>query len=557
MRTVFAIIAGLMLIVTTASMAVAGEASTGDMLVDVLHNKGVLDDAQYNELKKAKAEGGEQAAQRKLLDTLHDKGVLDDAQYKRLSEQADQEAAKAAAAPAAAAAPQAPSVPQAPASSQAAVAGGPERPFDKTLTSLEEGFARLGGDTVKLKLGAFIQAGWLNDDAGFSYGAPPNNFFSPHSDNQFFVRRGRLFFDFGVGPKVGMKISLEGAADLQTSTTTSGGRSILRDAYFWTDYVPYTRITVGQFKTPFGLEGVEALGDNPTINRSMVTNLVHYPLLRDIGAMASWRFRTDVSGLPLGAAWSVAVVNGTGYNVPDDNNRKDVVFRGTVTPLLEGLNVGGSLYHGQTHVVPTAGATFNKDHDSWAAEAEYLPPFLKGLKLRYEYLWNRQFYTKYYSLASVTGTALNTAPATETSIGVPAPAGTTLTFTAPSRTVHTDGWYVLAAYRVDGLQGFGSLFNGFEPLVRYEEMNEDGIPWIFTSTFKNGAGATVSTVHTTVSNHWRYRTTIGLNYYFNKYARLMMNYEMIHADGGLRFASIEPIDLISHELFTTIFQIKF
>ena len=162
------------------------------------------------------------------------------------------------------------------------------------------------------------------------------------------VRRARLVLDFGVGPKVRARVWItDPAVDLNTASTTSGGRSILRDAYGWTDYIPYTRITLGQFKTPFGLEGVESLSDNPTINRSMVTNLVHYPLLRDIGVMASWNFKTDVSGLPLGAQWAVALVNGTGYNLPDDNDQKDLVFRGTVNPLVEGLNIGGSLYGGK------------------------------------------------------------------------------------------------------------------------------------------------------------------------------------------------------------------
>ncbi|MGC2424270.1 MAG: porin, partial [Nitrospirota bacterium] len=438
----------------------------------------------------------------------------------------------------------------------ASPAGGAERPLNGALTSVEDNFARVSGDIVKLKIGGYLQAGYLNDDAGFSYSVPPTTGFSPTAGSQFFLRRARLVLDFGVGPKVGARVSIEPAVDLNTSSSTSGGRSILRDAYGWTDYIPYTRITLGQFKTPFGLEGVESLSDNPTINRSMVTNLAHV-LLRDIGVMASWNFKTDVSGLPLGAQWAVALVNGTGYNLPDDNNQKDLVFRGTINPLVEGLNIGGSLYGGKTHVTPSTGPAVNKYHDSWAAEAEYIPPFLSGLKLRGEYLWNRQYYTKFYSYASVTGTASNTAPGSVTSIPV-VPSGDTLSSFTGNRTVHTAGWYALAAYRIEGLQGFGRYLNGLEPLVRYDTMNEDedGPAWHFASVFKKGA-VTQPTVNTNVEGHGRYRTTVGANYYFNNYARLMLDYEMIHADAGLRKASIEPIDLISHNLFTTILQIKF
>ncbi len=557
MRLISVLTSSLLILLLSVSAAFAdGQKVTSDLL-DVLKAKGVLDDASYDSLKKKEAASPTPAASTlQLLDVLRAKGVLGEEDYNRLSREAAPTAVPAVATnPAPAAVPvaetvTAPEPATAPAPTAAASPGGPERPIDGTLTKVEDSFARVTGDIVRLKIGGYLQAGYLNDDAGFSYGAPPNNLFSPTSGNQFFVRRARLIFDFGVGPKVGARVSIEPAVDLNTASTTSGGRSILRDAYGWTDYIPYTRITLGQFKTPFGLEGVESLSDNPTINRSMVTNLVHYPLLRDIGVMAAWNFKTDVSGLPLGAQWAVALVNGTGYNLPDDNDQKDLVFRGTVNPLVEGLNIGGSLYGGKTHVTPAAGAAFNKYHDSWAAEAEYVPPFLKGLKLRGEYLWNRQYYTKYYSYASVTGTASNTPPATASTVGTlpnnPSTANA-------ARTVHTAGWYALAVYRVDGLQGIGSYLNGLEPLVRYDTMNEDedGTPWVFTS----GSGAATKTL--TVNSHTRYRTTVGLNYYFNNYARLMLDYEMIHADAGLRRASIESIDLISHRLFTTLLQVKF
>ena len=53
---------------------------------------------------------------------------------------------------------------------------------------------------------------------------------------------------------------------------------------------------------------------------------------------------------------------------------------------------------------------------------------------------------------------------------------------------------------------------GIEPLVRYDFLDED----------------------TALPDTSRNRVTIGVNYYFNKYARMMANWEIIHADGTLR-----------------------
>ncbi len=101
-------------VVFAAAPAFAGGSTSA--LVDVLHNKGVIDDASYNDLKKAEGEG-DQAANKKLLEVLHSKGVIDDATYNQLS-------AQAAAAPAAPATPQASAAPA-------------ERPLEKVLSSLD------------------------------------------------------------------------------------------------------------------------------------------------------------------------------------------------------------------------------------------------------------------------------------------------------------------------------------------------------------------------------------------------------------------------------------
>jgi len=514
MRFIVTLAGSLLLSLAFSFQAMAADSAA---LLEVLHNKGIIDDASYSDIKGA---GKGQSADKKLLDVLHTKGILDDADYKRLSEQSDREAVATVAA-----------VPQS--SPAAAAPSDGSRPFDKAFSAVEEGFAKLGGDTVKLKIGAFLQAGYLNDDSGFSVTSPPTTNFSSTSGNQFFVRRARLFFDGMLANKAGFKVSIE-------ASDTSG--KILRDAYFFADYIPYSRVTIGQFKVPFGVEGVEALSTNTTINRSLATNFIHYPTLRDLGVMLSGQYQKKLGALPIGAGYAVALVDGNGMNTTDNNDDKDVSGRVWINPLVPGFTVGGSFYHGETNTLKfDAGNPTNippvlpdptkdkvndkikKDWDRWAADVEYRPVYMKGLLLRGEFLWARKYYAKYASVDVISTTDTSKSPLPHF-----------------DRQAHSYGWYALAAYKVDGLPGYWRYLNGFEPLARYDFLDED-----------------TSTITALSRQDTRNRVTLGLNYYLNKYTRLMANYEIIHADGGLKTQSLETIDNIGHHLFTTLVQVKF
>jgi len=514
-------------LICTGAPAYAGDSSVSGTLVEVLHTKGVLDDATYNDLKKAGETGGEQALNKKLIEVLHAKGVLDDAAYNDLSAKAEAEGRQKAQAVAMAGA-----EPASPKSSSSA-----DRPLDKAMTSIEEGFAKLSGDTVKMKIGVLFQAGWLNDDASLSVGVPPNTStsISTTSSNQFFARRARLIFDGELSPKLGFKISTEYAP---TST-------ILQDAYLWADYIPHATVTVGQTKQPFSLENyAQGIGDIPTINRALISNMMinesikdtslsRSSILRDLGVMASGAFNTKIAGLPFGATYAVGAFNGPGRGLVDDNNAKDVVARVTVNPLLAGLNIGGSWAKGKTRHT-YAGLAIDKPRDRWGAEVDYNPPFVKGLKLRGEFMWDRRFFSS-YAAVNATNTTLP-----KDGTGADAITAPNLALWGLRRNAHTYGWYALAAYKVDGLQSYWRYLNGFEPVFRYDFMDED-----------------MSSMTHFARDDARYRTTIGLNYYINKYTRLMANYEIIHADGGLNKKSLENIDNMSHHLFTTLVQVKF
>jgi phosphate-selective porin len=203
-------------------------------------------------------------------------------------------------------------------------------------------------------------------------------------------------------------------------------------------------------------------------------------------------------------------------NATDDNDNKDIAGRVWIKPMVAGLTLGGSLYHGKTN--STAAGAVKKDWDRWAADVEYRPAYIRGLLLRGEYLWARKYYATYASKNIIETTALP----------------------AFGKQAHSTGWYALAAYRVDGLKSYWRYLNGFEPVVRYDYFDED----TSTQTALSRQGS-------------RNRTTIGLNYYLNRYSRLMANYEIIHADGSLKTSSLETVDTIGHHLFTTVFQVKF
>lgn len=507
MRLISVLTSSLLILLLSASAAFAGGQNVTSDLLDVLKAKGVLDEASYDSLKKNEAANPAPAASTaQLLDVLKAKGVLSEEDYNRLSKEA---APAPAAVPAVATNPAPTALPvaetvtaPAPAPVAAASPAGAERPFNGALTNFEDGFARLSGDKVRLKIGAFFQAGWLYDDSGQVVGSPPvtqmsSSSATKHIDNTFFVRRARLFFSGQIFDKTGFKISIEGT-----------GSPLLQDAYAYLDYIPHARVTLGQFKSPFSVEQLEAIGSLPTINRSLVTNMIVNPQLRDVGVMLSGAYR--IKGSPLGVGYATALFNGNGKNNVDDNNRKDWTGRAWINPFIPGLTLGGSWYMGDTKN-ETKSVPKDRDHQRWGADFEYAPTMVKGLKMMGEFEWERKYYDNYVSSDIFNaGTGFN-------------------------KFAHTFGYYLEAWYRVDGLTGPLGYLNGFEPVVRYDFLDEN----------TGGTG------------NDRYRWTFGANYYLNKYMRIMADWEAIHAESGLAVNSLEKIDQKSHNLFTTLLQIKF
>lgn len=127
---------------------------------------------------------------------------------------------------------------------------------------------------------------------------------------------------------------------LDGTNTDNENRKLIYDAYIDTNLIRNFRIRFGQFKYGFGLEQTTSDAELDFVNKSdVVMNLVKPS--RDIGIQVA-------RDIPLGSVRStltLAVLNGSGSNLDDENNRKSVVGRMTVIPL-KGVQLGASFYDG-------------------------------------------------------------------------------------------------------------------------------------------------------------------------------------------------------------------
>ncbi|MCF8304747.1 MAG: OprO/OprP family phosphate-selective porin [Bacteroidales bacterium] len=131
---------------------------------------------------------------------------------------------------------------------------------------------------------------------------------------------------------------------------------------------PLFNLRVGQFLLPFGLEGPEPIPKNPAIERAFSTrNMNPFRMFRDVGVMAYGEHEW--------MNYSLALVNGSGANILENANPKDLVGRIDFS-LTETIMAGVSSHIG-TYETPS----FEKlDRKRWGAHAEYKnnPIYLRG-----------------------------------------------------------------------------------------------------------------------------------------------------------------------------------
>jgi hypothetical protein len=128
------------------------------------------------------------------------------------------------------------------------------------------------------------------------------------------------------------------------AVTAVGRKSILKDLALSYDLpVPlYFRLTAGQFKPPFGMEGMGGNDVLDTLERSMMSWKLKWSEVRDLGAQAQARW----GGLDAAAG----VFNGEGWNVDGDLNRhRNLNVRTTWRPVGF-VTVGAAYQEGRTGI---------------------------------------------------------------------------------------------------------------------------------------------------------------------------------------------------------------
>ncbi|HLN52835.1 MAG TPA: porin [Lentimicrobium sp.] len=157
-------------------------------------------------------------------------------------------------------------------------------------------------------------------------------------------------------------------------------------------FKPWFRISMGQFKKPFGLELSTGCQDLYTINRSKVVEELTAPD-RDLGIMVSGTsgakklFGLEKENI---VSWYLSLTNGTGRNVFDGDLSKDLTGRLVIAPT-EWLSIGGSYMAGKKKnpdVTVTAkdekmryGADIQLKKYNFILQAEYVYGEDKGSKL--------------------------------------------------------------------------------------------------------------------------------------------------------------------------------
>ena len=313
----------------------------------------------------------------------------------------------------------------------------------------------------KPKVGGYIETWYRTDNSDLS----DQTTAAKKVDNEFRVRRARIDVKGEVTDEIGYRVN----GNFDGPSPASGSASVkLWDGYVTYKVRPFANVTVGQFKFPFTLEGLEGTPDRIPVLRAESINDIAAKLgtqggsFRDIGVMVSGSYKDA-----LGLGYGVAVINGKGINTGDNNNDKDIVGRITISPI-SGLTLGGSYYAGKGQ---DETATLEVKESAYGVEAEYTLKDL-GLSLRGEYVT-----AEWENFNVATGAA------------------------AAVFKQEPSGWYLQAAYKLPSLPAA-------QLMARYEDYEKDS---------------------NTVDSHLK-TTTLGTTYYLKGKTRISANYLMRDAE---------------------------
>lgn len=197
----------------------------------------------------------------------------------------------------------------------------------------------------------------------FGYIQPQfENHFYDDAESTFKFKRARI----GVRGRVNRSFSYY--VSIETSDFVSADGDVhLLDAFVTYDKNEWAKFSLGSFKQPFGLEVTTACHKLTTIERAIVSDQIVAPQ-RDLGLMMlGGSTRTNFR-------YSVALMNGRGIGVKDNNSQKDFIGRASYK-LFDFLSLGGSFRHGYPNnddTRTTYGAEVAVVYNALKAQGEFI-----------------------------------------------------------------------------------------------------------------------------------------------------------------------------------------
>ncbi len=187
--------------------------------------------------------------------------------------------------------------------------------------------------------------------------------FTEPSSNTFNFKRAR----FGVRGRANRSFSYYFSIE-SSDFISADGNMYLLDAFVTYDKYKWVKASLGSFKQPFSLENITACYGLMTIDRSIVVNQIVAPQ-RDYGLMLLGGDKTTK------VRYRVALMNGRGLGVIDNNTKKDFIGNVVYTPF-DFLNVGASFRYGypnnNTQERSTYGFEFVADYEGFALQGEFI-----------------------------------------------------------------------------------------------------------------------------------------------------------------------------------------
>jgi len=285
--------------------------------------------------------------------------------------------------------------------------------------------------------------------------------------NSFYFKRARL----GVVGSIPYDVSYYVMAEF--SPIFNDGKAALLDAFVtYAPFKNYLKFSIGQFKSPVGLELNTPCHALHTIRRSTAVNQLAGPF-RDQGLMLLGSTDSLFGKKDL-ISYRFAILNGSGINQWDDNKFKDIAARIVIAPF-EWLKIGGSYRTGKQKMKVNGKIQDKRTRYGADLEFEFHNFLLQG-----EY---------------IAGEDEGAVPSSGGGCG-----GKSTAADEEGESWKRDGFMVQAMYMTPWY---------LQPVVKYESYNPDALTYSYL-------------YHDQAFEQTTF--TFGLNYFINEWTRVQVNY---------------------------------